>query len=199
MCVFWCINKDDWSYSRPSICVKLIWRSDSSCLHPDAPTLSQDPNPGCAQTSARFIYFYVHECLTCMYLCSTCVQCRWRPEEGIRSPRAGVIEVCEQPCGHWEPNWILCKSSSKGCLPLSHLSRPHLAFWDRISHKPGLSDSWLLIPETPPFHLYSLELGWQSWASRPSFFSQVLRPNPHACTPNLTDWAISANPYYLTF
>jgi hypothetical protein len=38
------------------------------------------------------------------FVCATCVQCLWRPEEGVRSPRTGVAGGCEPPCGCWESN-----------------------------------------------------------------------------------------------
>lgn len=37
-------------------------------------------------------------------MCTTCVQCPWRPEKGIGFPGTGVLDGCEPPCGYWEPN-----------------------------------------------------------------------------------------------
>ena len=37
-------------------------------------------------------------------LCTTCMQCPQRPEEGSKSLGTGVIGSCEPPCRCWEPN-----------------------------------------------------------------------------------------------
>lgn len=41
---------------------------------------------------------YVY-CFVCLYVCSPCA-CPWKPEEGIRSPGARVIDNCELPSGY---------------------------------------------------------------------------------------------------
>jgi hypothetical protein len=38
----------------------------------------------------------------CMYMQD--MQCPWRPEEGVRSPRTGDRDSCEPPCNCWEPS-----------------------------------------------------------------------------------------------
>lgn len=44
----------------------------------------------------------MYVCLfVCMCLCTTCMQDLWRPEEGVISPRTGVIDV-STACGFWE-------------------------------------------------------------------------------------------------
>jgi hypothetical protein len=37
-------------------------------------------------------------------LCTVCMQYLKRPEEGDRSPEAGVTDACELLCGCWELN-----------------------------------------------------------------------------------------------
>lgn len=37
-----------------------------------------------------------------LFLCTTCMLCPRRPEEGVGSPRAGVTDSCELPCRYWE-------------------------------------------------------------------------------------------------
>lgn len=44
-------------------------------------------------------------------LCTTRVQCPWRPEAGTISPGTGVLDGSEPTCDCWEPTWKLCKSS----------------------------------------------------------------------------------------
>lgn len=40
-----------------------------------------------------------------MSLCALCVRwCLRRPEEGVGSPRTGVIDGCEPPNGYWVLN-----------------------------------------------------------------------------------------------
>lgn len=43
----------------------------------------------------------VYECFVCKYICAWCPQ---KSEEGFRCPIAGVMGVCESPCGWWELN-----------------------------------------------------------------------------------------------
>lgn len=38
------------------------------------------------------------------FLCNTCVQYPWRPEEGTESPRTTVTSSCKLPCGFGELN-----------------------------------------------------------------------------------------------
>ena len=38
--------------------------------------------------------FCLHVCM-----CTTCMQCLWRPEEGSRFPGTGITSGCEPPCG----------------------------------------------------------------------------------------------------
>lgn len=52
-----------------------------------------------------FIYFliYVYECLL-ECLCTTCIQCPQKPEEGVKSPETRVADNCERLCGCSESN-----------------------------------------------------------------------------------------------
>ena len=62
----------------------------------------------------------MRECFVCM--CSICVQCLQRPEEGTGSPEIEIIHGCSHHAGARNQTWVLCKS--RGCSePLSHLSR----------------------------------------------------------------------------
>jgi hypothetical protein len=43
------------------------------------------------KTKKRFTFlFYINECLLCMHVCVTCVQCSWYAEEGAGFPGTGV-------------------------------------------------------------------------------------------------------------
>lgn len=43
--------------------------------------------------------------IICMYICVyVCAQCLWRSEKDIKSPGAGVTDVCEPLCVCWEPD-----------------------------------------------------------------------------------------------
>ena len=59
----------------------------------------------------RFISMYVY--FMCMSVIPACMQCTQRLEEGIISPRTGVIGGCELPCGCWELNLGPCKTSQR--------------------------------------------------------------------------------------
>lgn len=49
----------------------------------------------------------------CVSMHHVCVWCSLRPEEGIRTPEAGVTDDDEHPCGWWGPNpFILGKLAS---------------------------------------------------------------------------------------
>jgi hypothetical protein len=49
----------------------------------------------CSLFFLRFIYFYVHWCFACVYICLC---------EGAISPRTHVTDSCELPCKCWELN-----------------------------------------------------------------------------------------------
>lgn len=55
-----------------------------------------------------FIYLYVDSCTACICLCTTYLQCPWRPEEGTEFPEIRVTDnqICEQP-------WMLETESSR--------------------------------------------------------------------------------------
>lgn len=53
----------------------------------------------------------------CAYVYHACACCLQRPE-GVRFPGIGVTGDCEQTCGCWELNSVLCKSSKCSSLPL---------------------------------------------------------------------------------
>lgn len=44
--------------------------------------------------SLKIIFIYVYRCL-----CATCVQCRGRPEEGVRFPELEFMGGCKLPEG----------------------------------------------------------------------------------------------------
>lgn len=72
------------------------------------------------------------ECFACMYTC-TFVCASWsctayrRPEEGIISPRAGVLDSCEVPLGARNATQVLCKNSKCSLMTDSSL-QPSLQF-----------------------------------------------------------------------
>lgn len=41
-----------------------------------------------------------------------CIQCPWRPKDGIRYPGTGVTDSCELPCQCWELNLSLLSEQS---------------------------------------------------------------------------------------
>lgn len=45
----------------------------------------------------RWMFAYV-------YVCVTCVQCPWRPEESGGSPETGVMGDCKLLCRYWKMN-----------------------------------------------------------------------------------------------
>lgn len=53
---------------------------------------------------------FIHVPCVCMAvfiyvsLCTTCIQCPWRPEKDIIFPGTGVTDICETPCGCGESN-----------------------------------------------------------------------------------------------
>jgi hypothetical protein len=62
-------------------------------------------------------------CLHCVSVYKACAWWLWRPEESTGSPRTGVTDGCELPCGCWGLNlgpsqeqWML--------LTMSHFLRP---------------------------------------------------------------------------
>jgi hypothetical protein len=40
-----------------------------------------------------------------MYVCTVCVQCPPRLEEGVGTPRTGTTDGCKFSCGCWESNF----------------------------------------------------------------------------------------------
>lgn len=50
------------------------------------------------------------------HVCSTCMQCPQKPEEGIRMPEAGVTDSCEVPCSSGIPT----ECSEKATSALNH-------------------------------------------------------------------------------
>lgn len=77
--------------------------------------VSWTPRCGIVDTEAKtdkYIWFvYYFKCMSaCIYVCMycMCVQCPWRPEEGIWSCKTRAKEV-ESPCGCWEPTQVLWK------------------------------------------------------------------------------------------
>ena len=58
----------------------------------------------------RYFYFiYLLEVVILFFMCSSVLACvsvcvSWRAEVGFRSPRSGVVDSCEPPCGYWELN-----------------------------------------------------------------------------------------------
>jgi hypothetical protein len=57
--------------------------------------------------------FFWHVCF-----CATCVQCPWRPEEGVRFPELEFTDGCELLCGCWGLNPVL----KKQCLSIPFFS-----------------------------------------------------------------------------
>ena len=51
--------------------------------------------------------------MLCLHVClwTTCMQCPWRPEQGVGSPGTEVTNGCEPPCGCWALSWHLLKHS----------------------------------------------------------------------------------------
>lgn len=47
---------------------------------------------------------YIHGCFACMYMCTMCKQCLWRPEEGNGVPRTGTTNLSELSRGCKEPD-----------------------------------------------------------------------------------------------
>lgn len=49
--------------------------------------------------------------VVCIYVCSCELLVPWRPEEGVDSPRTGIIEGCEMPVVVVRnQTWVLCKN-----------------------------------------------------------------------------------------
>lgn len=69
---------------------------------------------------------------SCMYLCTTCMQYPWGPEEGIKSPGTGVADGCEPLCGCSELNSSACKSSQYSWWALSPATFFTLNVWPFI-------------------------------------------------------------------
>ena len=53
---------------------------------------------------------------SCISVHHLCAWCPWKSKLGIRSPGTGVADGCEPPCGCWELNPVLCKSSQYSFL-----------------------------------------------------------------------------------
>ena len=49
-----------------------------------------------------YFNFILHGCFVSTYVCNTCTQCPWKPGRSVGSPRTGVTDGCEPPCGCWE-------------------------------------------------------------------------------------------------
>ena len=54
--------------------------------------------------SSLYFYFPCRSVLSPLGLCTVCVQCLWRSEEGVRSPEIRVTDNCELPHGCWKLN-----------------------------------------------------------------------------------------------
>lgn len=77
-----------------------------------------------------FIFLF-HVYVFCLYscLCTPCMQCPRRPEEGAKSPTAGVKEGCDLPCGCWE---LKLGPLEQPVLLIAELSLQPLAFLERL-------------------------------------------------------------------
>lgn len=76
------------------------------------------------KTSACFVIhiLYLRVCICTMY-----VPCDYGvSEEGISSPKTGITESCELPCGDWEPIWGLlpCVLSDCWAIFAAHIYCP---------------------------------------------------------------------------
>lgn len=50
-----------------------------------------------------FVLVYANGCFVCMSVHRVCACCQQRPAEGIGAPAIVMTDVCEPPCGCWEP------------------------------------------------------------------------------------------------
>lgn len=50
------------------------------------------------------------ECIACMCVYGSCVQCLQKPEEGDRTPGTGFRDVCALPVGSENQTWLLFRS-----------------------------------------------------------------------------------------
>lgn len=57
---FWTINQNELGYSGMATCGKPIWWLNTSFLHANTPTQSQDLNLGCGMTTAMIIFVRCH-------------------------------------------------------------------------------------------------------------------------------------------
>lgn len=55
--------------------------------------------------SENGLFLFMCMCLLMfVHMCTVCMQCLERPEEGVRSPKSKVTSCFEPSCGCWKPN-----------------------------------------------------------------------------------------------
>ena len=94
------------------------------------------------------VYFY--ECIACVYLGALCVQCQWRPREGIRSSRAGVNKRVSRPVGSLQEQQVLFPTESSLYSPALPRPPAHLDLFLRQSHvNQSNLEFWILLLPPP--------------------------------------------------
>ena len=72
----------------------------------------------------------------CLSMHHLCARCSWRPEEGVRSPRSGVTNGCEAPCGCRELNSCLLEGQPELLTAELLTAEPSL----QLQHSPFFSE-----------------------------------------------------------
>lgn len=76
----------------------------------------------------KVLFCFVFRVHVCVCLCEfMCIECQWRPEEGVRSPETGVTWRCEPLCERWQLKYSPLQEKALWAAELS--LQPFFFFW----------------------------------------------------------------------
>lgn len=104
---------------------------------------------------------FIHVPCVCMAvfiyvsLCTTCIQCPWRPEKDIIFPGTGVTDICEPPYGCWNLNLGPPQEQQEFLTP-----RPSILPWATLCFDAARVTLEVPLPRYVVYMLLYLQLCW---------------------------------------
>lgn len=129
--------------------------------------------------------------ILCISLCTTCVQCPQRPEEGIGSLRAEVMSCCASfPMGSGKAadapySWAISPAPWLGYQKIKRY---------RLMYKDARTSTWIFID---PVLLDGASCGWHSGPGLESTATALLRPGILQTTGNFDSQGVKVLPHFL--